>query len=92
MKTVIPRGVDDPPLMLLWPLDEFLFIVILFGIGIMTKKLMICFLIIWVTMKIYRGFRDGNPNGYFFHWLYHLGLILPKSHIVRNPYEDTYLP
>jgi hypothetical protein len=53
---------------------------------------MICFLIIWVTMKIYRGFRDGNPNGYFFHWLYHLGLILPKSHLVRNPYEDTYLP
>ena len=92
MKTQIPRGIDDPPLMLLWPLDEFLFIVILIGVGIMLKKLMICLVVIFISMKIYRRFRDGNPNGYFFHWLYKTGLMLPKSNLVKNPYEDEYLP
>lgn len=91
MRTVIPRGIDEPPLMLLWPLDEFIFIVVLFGIGIMLKKLMICIGIIWISMKIYRKFRDGNPNGYFFHWLYSLGLIFSKSHLFTNPFEDTHL-
>ena len=86
----IPRGVDDPPMLLLWRLDDLLPITILMVLGILIEQLLFCLLAGVVISRLYARFRDSRPDGYALHWCYWHGLLALKARTCPNPFSRIW--
>lgn len=71
----IPRGLDSPPQLLLWQVDELSPVIAGMIIGIAIEQLIICIFIGFLMVKVYKKLRDGRPDGYPIHFLYWFGVI-----------------
>jgi len=89
---ILPRGIDDPPQVLLWSIDELLPFMAMLLLGALTRQLAGCALASLVVIKLFRRFRDSRPDGYLYHGLYWLGLIPLKGYSWINPYRRRFLP
>lgn len=88
----IPSTIDNPPYILRWSVDEAAPPLIGLCVGIMMGKALICTVIGLMLTKVYRKYRDGNPDGFFMHALYNYGLDVSGSRVMINPYIKRLLP
>lgn len=71
----IPRGLDSPPQLLLWQVDELSPVLIGLIIGIAIDQLIISLFVGFLMVKVYKKLRDGRPDGYPIHFLYWWGFL-----------------
>ena len=88
----MPKSIDDPAQVLLWSLDEFVLVAVLFGVGLTFRQLTIAVISIFILLKVYRRFRDGRPNGFLQHFMYWHGFAGSETSTVRNPFIRRFLP
>lgn len=90
----IPQGLDAPPQLLLWQLDELSPVLAGMIIGIAIEQLLICLFIGLLLVRFYRKLRDGRPDGYAIHLIYWTG-ILPanekKQYIIKDPFHRNWV-
>lgn len=88
----IPKYIDDPIYLILWPADEMATFVICLVGGIMIGQLIISVAIGLMAVKAYRRFRDNWPDGYVLHAAYWVGLRPSQAITVPNPFIRRFLP
>jgi conjugal transfer pilus assembly protein TraL len=66
----LPHGVDDPPSLLLWRLDDLIPLILMLVIGMLTDRLVMFLLLGLVLSRLYGRFRDSRPDGFALHWCY----------------------
>jgi conjugal transfer pilus assembly protein TraL len=88
----MPKRLDDPDQLLLWPMDEFAFVATIFGIGITAHQLTACIVVIFFSLKGYRRYREGRPRGYLLHLLYWYGFAGRETVTLRNPFIRNFYP
>lgn len=88
----MPKSIDDPDQILLWSLDEFIVVAVLFGVGIIFAQLMISIVASYFFLKAFRRYREGRPIGFMQHVLYWTGLTGMETTTVRNPFIRRFFP
>jgi conjugal transfer pilus assembly protein TraL len=86
----LPRGVDDPPSLLLWRLDDLIPLILMLVIGMLTDRLMIFLVLGLVLSRLYGRFRDSRPDGFALHWCYWQGLLPLRARTCPNPFSRTW--
>ncbi|MVF24175.1 type IV conjugative transfer system protein TraL [Methylocaldum sp. BRCS4] len=88
----LPKYIDDPIHLILWPADEMAaFVTCLIG-GMLIGQLILAVAIGVMAVKFYRRFRDNRPDGYPLHAAYWLGLLPSRAVTIPNPFIRRYLP
>lgn len=83
----IPTQIDEPAILMFWSQDEFIPITVVLVFGFWSNWLTTSFFFAWAALKAYRRLRDGNPRGFFFHWIWWTGIGGAKNaRIIHNPY------
>jgi conjugal transfer pilus assembly protein TraL len=86
----LPHGVDDPPSLLLWRLDDLIPLILMLVIGMLTDRLAV-FLVLGVMLsRLYGRFRDSRPDGFALHWCYWHGLLPLPARSCPNPFRRTW--
>ena len=88
----MPKSIDDPAQVLLWSMDEFVMVAVLFGVGLTFRQLTASVIFIFIFLKVYRRFRDGRPNGFLQHIMYWYGFAGSETTSIRNPFIRRFLP
>ena len=91
----IPTSIDDPPLLLLWPVDDLALIVLTLVVRILTgsPRTLYQLLILGVLLVcLYTKFRERRPDGYALHLLYWHGLRPLRGRTTPNPFARRWLP
>jgi conjugal transfer pilus assembly protein TraL len=76
--TEIPKTIDDPPLILLWRVDDLVPIVLCLVIGIFTGSpgTMFKLIVLGVLLvRLYSKYRERRPDGHALPFLYWYGLL-----------------
>jgi len=92
MKVIkVPQGVDAPPQFLLWQADELIppLAGLIFGVAI--GQVLICTALGLLLVNTYRKLRDGQPDGFVFHYLYWHGIGQSKGYSLVNPYVRLWV-
>lgn len=93
MAKKIPNYIDDPQQIFMWSADEFIPVAGLMAVGFLIGQLTLMLIAIFFVLKVYRRYREGNPNGHIFHWLYWIGLVSgTKSRTLKNSFIRSYIP
>ena len=87
----MPRHLDEPMTVLMWPADEIIPIIACLSVGILIQQKLICLIIGIVAMRFFRKMKEGNPDGYLLHALYWVGLIKGKARTMPNPFIREFL-
>lgn len=88
---VLPRHVDEPPIMLMWTSDEVGSFFFIFIMGFMLEQIILSLVLAYFTVKMVRRFKNIKPNGYLVHMLYWFGVTISEARTLPNPYERQYL-
>lgn len=89
----IPNYIDDPQQMFMWSADEFVPVAALMAVGFLIGQLTIMLVALYFLLKVYRRYRDGNPNGHIFHFLFWYGIVTSKrSRSFKNAFIRSYIP
>jgi len=88
----LPAGIDEPPQVLLWRLDDLAPVVLLMVLGIVAGHLAPLLLAGLVGGRLYRRYRDTRPDGYFLHALYWHGLVGLRGWAVPNGLARVWVP
>ena len=75
----IPAAIDDPPLILLWPADEMMPVLIGLVFGVVSGNAFLFTAGGLLLTRVYRRFRNGHPDGYFLHLLYWYGVMPARA-------------
>lgn len=93
METItIPQTADDPQYILLYQWPDLLPLVVAAVIGIAIGQLTICLVVTVLILGRYQRFRDGKQKMFVAHWLYGMGLGIPRGHVVPEPMDKVFLP
>ncbi|WP_295385040.1 type IV conjugative transfer system protein TraL [uncultured Thiodictyon sp.] len=93
--TEIPKYIDDPPLILLWRVDDLVPIVLCLVIGIFTGSpgTMFKLIVLGVLLvRLYSKYRERRPDGHALHVLYWYGLLPLRGRTTPNPFCRRWLP
>ncbi len=71
----IPEYVDDPMQILVWEMDEFAVVLVVFFIGMMAHQILISLGFIYVFVKFYIRLKENKLAGFYLHGPYRIGLI-----------------
>lgn len=88
----MPRGIDDPHVILMWSADEAAPIAMFFILGFIIGQVLICLVLGFVAVKYYRRFRDGKQDGFFLHAVYWYGLVPCRGYAFKNPFIRRWFP
>lgn len=86
----LPRHCDEPQQFLIWSVDEMAPLMVMFVLGFIIEKILICTVIGFFFVRTFRKFKDSRPDGYLMHMLYWYGLGVTKSHSVGNPFRRNF--
>ena len=86
----LPHGVDDPPSLLLWRLDDLIPLILMLVVGILSDRLLLFLVIGFVLSRLYGRFRDSRPDGFALHWCYWHGLLPLPARTCPNPFSRTW--
>ncbi|MYM92718.1 type IV conjugative transfer system protein TraL [Duganella vulcania] len=93
MSKRIPNYIDDPQQIFVWSADEFVPVAGLMAIGFLSGQLTIMLVVLYVVLKVYRRYRDGNPNGHILHLLFWFGIVSSKkARTFKNGFVRSYIP
>lgn len=86
----IAKGVDDPvPIFFFDPVD-FVLMVTFFGLGIITKQLMVGIILSWGVLKLSKIMRKGAKRGSMMHSLWKFGIAQDKRLKKFNSLKTDY--
>ncbi len=88
----IPHYIDDPLHFLMWQVDEVMPIGVGLVLGVLTEQVFTFLLIGFLSVGLYKKFRDGRPDGIILHYLYWIGLMSNKSHSIPESHKRRFLP
>jgi len=88
----IPRGIDDPPRLLVVRVDEALPILVGVLVGFMVGQLTLCAVVGVLVYRYQKRFNENAPDGTPLHVLYWLGYIKCKGWSFPNPFIRRFLP
>lgn len=71
----IPRDIDEPVTLLLWRADEFVPFFLVVALGMLLGQLLPALVLSWLSVRVYRRFRDQRPDGIVLDALYWYGLF-----------------
>ncbi len=71
----IPEDIDSLPQVLMWELDEFGIVVVLFYAGLIAHELLYALGAIYLFTRYYSRFKGERLAGFHLHAPYRLGLI-----------------
>ncbi|MGN1393019.1 MAG: type IV conjugative transfer system protein TraL [Succinivibrionaceae bacterium] len=86
-----PHGVDEPPIILLWSIDELLPLIVGILIGMQIGQALICTIIGLFISKLYSRFLDIKPQGYLLHLLYWYGIYFRSYRTMPNPFKREFV-
>ncbi|KAA6187928.1 type IV conjugative transfer system protein TraL [Thiohalocapsa marina] len=86
----LPQGVDEPPSLLLWRLDDLIPLILMLVIGILSDRLWLFLVIGFVLSRLYGRFRDSRPDGFALHWCYWHGLLPLTARSCPNPFSRRW--
>lgn len=81
-----PHGLDDPPEVLIWSINDIVPLVVGVALGIVIEQLLICLTAGLLAVYFYRKYRDSRPDGHVFHAMYWFGIPVPGRSFV-NPFH-----
>ena len=87
----MPRYLDEPMTVLMWPADEVIPVIACLSVGILIQQKLICVVIGIVAMRFFRKMKEGNPDGYLLHALYWAGLIKGNARTLPNPFIREFM-
>ena len=87
----MPRHLDEPMTVLMWPADEMIPIIACLSVGILIQQKLICLIIGIVAMRFFRKMKEGNPDGYLLHALYWHGFVGGGARTMPNPFIREYI-
>lgn len=82
----IPPTVDAAPQLMGKDMDEVAVVSLIFMSGIILGQLFIAVIAIYIVGKSYKKFRGGVQEGYLMHLLYWIGIFVPKTPSIINPF------
>lgn len=82
----LPRNLDEPAQLMLWSADEVLPGLVVALMGMLMNQGTIGLILGFLTVKLFRKFKDGRPEGYLLHAMYYIGFISNKGLSMPNPY------
>ena len=82
----IPRYLDDPPVLLLWSVDEIAPLLAGLFIGMQIGHAFICTGAGLLITHFYRRCLENSQDGFLAHFLYWHGLSPARGRIFPNPY------
>jgi len=86
----LPHGIDDPPSLLLWRLDDLIPLILMLMIGILADRLLLFVLFGLGLSRLYGRFRDSRPDGFALHWAYWHGLVPLAARSCPNPFSRCW--
>ncbi|WP_353160393.1 MULTISPECIES: type IV conjugative transfer system protein TraL [Salinisphaera] len=92
MEYEIPQGIDDPPQVLLWNLNELAPIVLGLVIGMITGNAMLLTAGGLIITHIYRRAGARSPDGHIIHFMYWQGVPLRKTVTLPNTFVRIFVP
>jgi conjugal transfer pilus assembly protein TraL len=87
-----PRHLDDPPMLLIWRMDDLMPVVLGLCAGILTDWMLPMLLAGVGASYGYRRFRDSKPDGFILHKLYWWGLIPLQGRSIPNAFSRRFAP
>lgn len=87
----IPQGVDAPPQFLLWQADELIAPLAGMVFGVVIGQVLLCTFGGLLLVNTYRKLRDGQPDGFVFHYLYWRGFGYSKGYSLVNPFVRLWI-
>lgn len=91
--TRIPRRIDEPPHLLMWPLDEVLPIFVGIAIGLFIGSMFYTLIIGFIIAKLYKAKKDKTPDGFFFHFFFWWTSVgSGKAKTMINPFIRRLFP
>jgi len=88
----IPRDIDEPVTLLLWPADEFVPFFLVVAFGMLLGQLLPALVLAWLSVRGYRRFRDHRPDGIVLDILYWYGLTPTLGRSFPNPWITKFYP
>lgn len=86
----LPQGVDQPPSLLLWRLDDLIPLLLMLVIGILSDRLWLFLILGFLLSRLYGRFRDSRPDGFALHWCYWHGLLPLQARSCPNPFSRNW--
>jgi conjugal transfer pilus assembly protein TraL len=86
----LPQGVDAPPSLLLWRLDDLIPLILMLMVGILADRLLMFVLLGLALSRLYGRFRDSRPDGFALHWAYWHGLVPLAARSCPNPFSRCW--
>lgn len=87
-----PRYADEPPVFLLWSVDEAIPVGLGLALGILMEQLIVMTVLGLVASNFYKKYRDRHPDGYLLHAAYWWGLVKGQGPSLVNPFQKRWLP
>ena len=88
----IPTKIDEPVQFLLWSSDELIPIMTMMCFGVIMENILFFMAIGYVFMRVYRRFKNRQPEGFLLHVLYWAGFLPQKSRVMVNPFDRRWIP
>ncbi|WP_019002358.1 type IV conjugative transfer system protein TraL [Succinimonas amylolytica] len=86
----IPRYVDDPPVILLWSVDEITPLLAGLFLGIQLGQALLCTVLGLLMTHFYRKCLDASQDGFLAGFMYWYGLWSVRGRIFPNPFIREY--
>lgn len=86
----LPRHCDEPQQFLMWGIDEMAPLMVMFVLGFIVEKILLCTVVGLLFVRTFRKFKDARPEGYLMHMLYWYGLGVTKGYSVGNPFRRNF--
>jgi conjugal transfer pilus assembly protein TraL len=88
----IPRHVDEPVTLLVWRADEFVPFFLVITFGMLLGQLLPALLAAFFAVRLYRRFRDLQPDGVMVDALRAYGLLPGGGYSFPNPWILRFYP
>lgn len=88
----LPRHLDMPQRILIFQVDELVPAAVFFMIGLGTGHVIKMIILALASVWVMRRFRDTQPDGYLYHWLYWYGFAPARCRQTLNPFLRRILP
>jgi conjugal transfer pilus assembly protein TraL len=88
----VPRGIDDPPRLLLWRVDEMLPLMVALCVGFMIGQLLFCLILGIIAVRYYKKFNNNTADGLPLHFCYWIGYVKGKGYSFKNPFIRRFFP
>lgn len=87
----IPDHIDAPYEILFWEADELMPVMMILGVGYITRTLTLSLIPAYLFWKYFKKQKDNRRPGFLAHWLWRNTGLLPLCRRFSNGFVTKYL-